>query len=114
MLDKQSTAFMDGVVSLSTDAVAPDSDDVLTPSLTFETELLKVFVNAWDNPLLRNLHVRLVVSLMPLRIFRRRGVVEDRDIIVNHVMPLKRSVQCQTGKPSMVDSIQEFRKNWFI
>lgn len=92
-------------------------DDVLKPSLADEAELRKLFAQEKTNSRLADPHVGLVDVFdapQDIRTTRARVVANEEDLDAKHVMPLSDERRRKEGSPAMVDSLEEFKKNWAV
>lgn len=92
-------------------------DDVLKPCLADEAELRKLFAQDKTNPRLRDPYVGLVdVFDAPpdIRTTRARVIATPEDMEKSYIMPLDNTSRRKEGAPAMVDSLEEFKKNWAI
>ena len=100
---------------------APAATDVLSqalqPSIDDEAELRKLWAMDKANARLRDPHVGLVdVFDAPddIRKTRARVVTDEADSNVHHILPLSEDRRRKEGEPSMVATLDEFKKNWAI
>jgi hypothetical protein len=114
----EAQAFLDRVLVLPKGpASGQPLDDVLQPSLNDEAELRRLFAADKMNARLSDIHVGLVnVFSAPqdIRITRARVVESDEDLAAKYVMPLPDNRRRKEGEPAMVQTLEEFNKNWAI
>lgn len=94
-----------------------DLDSIMKPSLDDEAELRKLFAQDKTNMRLKDPHVGLVdVFEAPadIRTTRARVVAGEQGLAARHIMPLTEQQRHKEGSPSMVQTLDEFRKNWTI
>ncbi|KAF8164736.1 hypothetical protein B0H34DRAFT_647969 [Crassisporium funariophilum] len=92
-------------------------DQALQPSLDDEAQLRKLFATDRQNTRLSNPHVGLIdVFAGPdaIRTTRARVVHGEDDLSAKYVMPLSEKNRREEGTPSVVASLEEFKKNWAI
>lgn len=112
----EASAFLDRVVQLPA-GPGVSLDPVLQPSLNDEAVLRKLFAQDKANPRLRDPHVGLVdiFDAPPaIRATRARVVSDADDLSAKYILPLADADRRQEGAPCMVDSLEEFQKNWAI
>ncbi|KAF7319941.1 Ankyrin repeat protein [Mycena kentingensis (nom. inval.)] len=106
-------AFIERVLK----AQGPSLDAVLQPSLEDEAELRRFFATDKSNARLANPYVGLVdVFAAPdaIRTTRARVVTGEDDLDAKYVMPLSETNRRKDGTPSMVPTLDEFKKNWGV
>ncbi|KAI1782779.1 ankyrin [Ganoderma leucocontextum] len=114
----EADAFLTRIAQLP--PVPVDTDvlsQALQPSLDDEAELRKLWATDKTNARLGDLHVGLVdVFDAPddIRKTRARVVNDDADLNAHHILPLSKDRRRKEGEPSMVASLDEFKKNWAI
>ncbi|KAI0683269.1 hypothetical protein BC835DRAFT_758930, partial [Cytidiella melzeri] len=94
-----------------------DLDDVLRPSLKHEAELRRLFAQDKNNARLKDPHVGLVdVFSAPaaIRTTRARVITDSHDLSAKYIMPLSDAKRRSEGSPSMVQNMDEFKKNWAV
>ncbi|KAI0337566.1 ankyrin [Trametopsis cervina] len=94
-----------------------DLDTALRPSLDDEAELRRLFAQDKGNERLKNPHVGLVDLFdapLAVRTTRARLVADEEDLTAKYIMPLSEDQRRKDGTPSMVQSLEEFKKNWAI
>jgi hypothetical protein len=92
-------------------------DDVLKPSLVDEAELRKLFAQDKSNARLADPYVGLVdVFDAPadIRTTRARVVANENELNAKYVMPLTADRRRKEGAPAMVESLDDFKKNWSL
>lgn len=92
-------------------------DEVLKPSLADEAELRKLFAQDKRNSRLSDPYVGLVdVFDAPedIRKTRARVVKDGEDTDAKYAMPLHEERRRKDGEPAMVDSLEEYKRNWAI
>lgn len=112
----EATAFLQRVAQLPA-GPGVSLDDVLKPSLDDEADLRKLFAQDKTNPRLADQYVGLVdVFDAPkdIRTTRARVVAGEGDLNAKYIMPLSEKRRRAEGSPAMVDSFDEFKKNWAI
>ena len=114
----EAEAFLARVSSLPLPSA--DTDvlyEALQPSLDDEAELRKLWATDKSNPRIQGLHVGLVDVFDAPDIIRKthaRVVVDEADLSARHIHPLQEDRRRKDGEPSMVTSLDEFKKNWAI
>jgi hypothetical protein len=94
-----------------------DLDGVLAPSLIDEAELRGLFATHKNHHRLSDPFVGLVdVFAAPdnIRKTKARVVKDDDDLVAKYVMPLSQEQRRKDGDPSMVASLEEFKKSFQI
>jgi hypothetical protein len=92
-------------------------DPVLKPSVDDETDLRRLFATDKAHARLNNPYVGLVDIFdapADIRMTRARVVKDETDLSAHYVMPLSELNRRQEGTPSMVNDIDDFKKNWGI
>lgn len=112
----EAEAFLKRIVSLPA-GPGVSLDDALQPSLDDEAELRKLFATDKTNARLNDPYVGLVdVFAAPpdARTTRARVVNDDEELSKKYVMPLSANNRRKEGAPSLVDELEEFKKNWSV
>ena len=96
---------------------APDTslDDILRLSVIEETNLRKLFAQDSTNDLLKDPYVGAIdVFDAPehIRNTHARRIHTSGDVDARYIMPLADDVRRKEGSPSMVSSVDEFRRNF--
>ncbi|KAI5121629.1 hypothetical protein M0805_001158 [Coniferiporia weirii] len=114
----ESQAFLKRVAALpSTPGVSLDS--VLAPSVKDESELRHLYAQDRQNTRLANPYIGLV-SLFDapdsagIRSTRARVIQTEDDRTAKHLFPLNSDRRRKDGEPCVVETLDEFRKNWAI
>ncbi|PSR72889.1 hypothetical protein PHLCEN_2v11256 [Hermanssonia centrifuga] len=92
-------------------------DAALQPSLDDEATLRKLFAQDKTNSRLSDPSVGLVDIFdapAAIRTTRARIIANEEDLSKRYVMPLSETARRKEGSPSMVESLEEFKKNWAI
>jgi len=96
-------------------------DQVLKPTLEYESELRKAFASARDSDKLKDPHVGLVDlfgEATPDAIRRSRPRVvsteDDEAFAAQYVMPLPAAKRRKEGEQCIVSTLDEFKKNWAV
>jgi len=96
-------------------------DQVLKPTLEYESELRKVFASDRDNDKLKDPHVGLVDLFGErtpdaVRRSRARVVVSEDDeaFAAHYVMPLPVAKRRKEGEQCIVSTVDDFKKNWAV
>lgn len=111
----EANAFIERVITLPKGPVF--LDEVLQPSLHDEAELRRLFATDKTNARLSNPYVGLVdVFSAPadIRTTRARVVKDEDDLAAKYIMPLSEADRRKEGMPSLVNDLDEFKKNWSI
>ncbi|RXW15843.1 hypothetical protein EST38_g10015 [Candolleomyces aberdarensis] len=114
--NKEATEFLERIKSLP-EGPGVSLDEALKPSIEDETELRQFFASDRGNVRLQDPHVGLVDVFdapVDVRTTRARIVKDDDDMIAKHILPVNKKARRPEGAPSMVDSLDEFEKNWAI
>ena len=114
----EAQAFLDRVAALPKQP-GVSLDHVLKPSIEKEAELRRLFAQDRKNYHLLNPYVGLVsVFEAPeeagIRLTRARIVKDQEDLSAMHVFPLPESRRRKDFEPCVVDSLEEFQRNWNI
>lgn len=115
MQTREADAFIERVVALPKGPVS--LDEILQPSLDDEAELRRLFATDKKNTRLSNPYVGLVdVFAAPadIRTTKARIVNDEDDLAARYVMPLSEPNRRKEGTPSLVNNLDEFKKNWSI
>jgi hypothetical protein len=92
-------------------------DDVLQPSLNDEADLRRLFAIDKTNARLSDIHVGLVDIFdapQDIRATRARVIYNDENSTAEYVMSLPENLRRKEGEPAIVQSLDEFNKNWAI
>ena len=92
-------------------------DGGLQPSLDEETELRKLFANDRQNARIANPYVGLVdifAAPKAIRTTRARVVGGKEELSSKYVMPIAEMNRRKEGSHSVVDDLEQFKKNWAI
>ncbi|RXW22626.1 hypothetical protein EST38_g3223 [Candolleomyces aberdarensis] len=114
--NKEATAFLERIKALP-EGPGVSLDDALKPSVEDETELRQYFASDRGNVRLQDPCVGLVDVFdapVDVRTTRARIVKDDDDMIAKHILPVNKEARRPEGAPSMVESLDEFKKNWAI
>jgi hypothetical protein len=114
--NKEAEAFLERIKALPP-GPGVSLDEALQPSIDDETELRRYFASDRGNARLSDPYVGLVdVFDAPadIRTTRARVVKDDEDLITKHIIPVPKDARRAEGTPSMVDSLDEFKKDWAI
>ncbi|KZT09270.1 ankyrin [Laetiporus sulphureus 93-53] len=111
-------AFLSRIAQIAPGPTAFDAiSEALKPSLDDEAALRKLFATDKNNGRLSDPHVGLIdVFNAPasIRTTRARVVKDDDGLKSKFVMPLSDDHRRKDGTPSMVQSLDDFKKNWAI
>ncbi|KAI5121633.1 hypothetical protein M0805_001162 [Coniferiporia weirii] len=117
-LPRAKMAFLKRVAALpSTPGVSLDS--VLAPSVKDESELRRLYAQDRQNTRLTNPYIGLV-SLFDapdsagIRSTRARIIQTEDDRTAKHLFPLNSDRRRKDGEPCVVETLDEFHKNWAI
>ena len=116
MQNAGATAFLARIDQLP-DGPGADLDAVLRPSLDDEAELRKLFAQETDNVRLKDPHVGLVDvfnASSAIRTTRARVIADEKDLNAKYIMPLSEDKRRKEGAPAMVQSLDDFKKNWAV
>lgn len=116
MQNAEATSFLARIEQLP-DGPGADLDAALRPSLDDEAELRKLFAQDKGHARLKDPHVGLVdvFNASPaIRTTRARVVVNEEDLGAKYIMPLSEDQRRKEGTPAMVQSLDDFKKNWAI
>ncbi|KAI0084195.1 hypothetical protein BDY19DRAFT_997912 [Irpex rosettiformis] len=116
MQNAEATAFLARIEQLP-DGPGADLDAVLRPSLDDEAELRKLFAQDKRNIRLQDPHVGLVdifAASPAIRTTRARVITDEKDAAAKYIMPLSEGQRRKEGTPAMVQSLDDFKKNWAI
>jgi len=112
----ETDAFIRRIEALTT-GPGVSLDRVLQPSLDEEAELRKLFANDRQNARIANPYVGLVdifTAPKAIRTTRARVVGGQEDSPSKYVMPIAEMNRREEGSPSVVDDLEQFKKNWAI
>lgn len=112
----EAKAFLKRIISLPS-GPGISLDNALQPSLDDEAELRRLFATDKTNARLKDPFVGLVdIFAAPpvIRTTRARIIKDDVDLSRKYVMPLSVDNRRKEGTPSMVENIEEFKKNWSV
>ncbi|KDQ65163.1 hypothetical protein JAAARDRAFT_188410 [Jaapia argillacea MUCL 33604] len=114
----EATAFISRITSLPKGpGVSNNIDCVLNASFEYEAELRRLFATDRANTRLDDAHVGLVDVFdapVDIRTTRARVVDNDAELTAKYIMPLTEARRRKEGEPSMVTSLDDFKKNWAI
>lgn len=109
-------AFIERVTALpKTPGVSLDS--VLAPSVENEAELRRIYAQDRKHARIADPYVGLVSVFdapVDIRSTRARVVKDEDDLSAKHIFPLDNAKRRKDGEPCMVNSLEEFQKNWSI
>jgi hypothetical protein len=112
----EATAFISRVSQLSSEP-GVSLNKLLKPSLADEAELRKLFAQDKAHARLADPYVGLVDVFdapVDIRTTRARVVANEDDLKAKYVMPLSEDTRRKEGSPAMVDSLDDFKKNWAL
>ncbi len=112
----EATAFLARISELPS-GPGVSLDAALQPSLDDEATLRKLFAQDKTNSRLSDPSVGLVDIFdapAAIRTTRARVIANEEDLSKRYVMPLSEMARRKEGSPSMVESLEEFKKNWAI
>ena len=114
----EAEAFLTRIKNLPPSSTATDVlSQALQPSLDDEAELRKLWATEKSNPRFQDLHVGLVdIFDAPddIRKTRACAITHEADLNAHHILPLSEDHRRKEGEPSMVASLDEFKRNWAI
>ena len=113
---QEAQTFLDGISALP-NGPGVSLDGVLAEAIEDETVLRRLYANDRSSKRLSNPYVGLVsVFDAPdaIRKTRARVVKEKKDWDAKYIFPLADDRRRKNGAPCMVDSLEEFQKNWSV
>jgi hypothetical protein len=108
--------FLDGIAALPS-GPGVSLDGVLAKAIEDETVLRRLYANDRTSKRLENPYVGLVsVFDAPdaIRKTRARVVKDEEDLNAKHIFPLPEYKRRKDGEASMVQTLEEFQKNWSV
>ena len=112
----EATAFLSRVAQLPP-GLGASLDAVLEPSIKDEAALRALFAQNKQDDRLQDPYVGLVdIFDAPeaIRKTRARVVANEQDLNAKHILPLAEDQRRKDGEACMVNSLDDFRKNWSI
>ena len=94
-------------------------DPVLAPSVQDETEIRQLFAQDRQHPRLSNPYVGVVSvfeapTASGIHATRARVIKDEDDAAAKYVFPLPQEKRRKEGEPCMVESLEDFQKNWAV